>query len=240
MARLDDIIDWSMTNGSTLGYFPALYRRVTAAVRDRIDAGNFFDDAERMERLDVTFANRYLDAWEQYQSGGAPTGSWAYAFRAANDFWPIVLQHLLLGMNAHINLDLGIAAAQTVVPRELPSLQDDFNRINEILAGLVGDVQSRLARIWRPLTLLNQMLGDVDDAIVNFSMTRARDEAWKVAQRLAPIPPLQRDTAVRQLDGDVVAIARIVRRPGVLLGSLTKLIRIGEIGTTRNKIELLR
>src|SRR5262245_42369321 len=59
--RLSAIIQWSVVNDSRLGYFPALYRKVTAGVRDGIQQGAF-DDGRRMERLDVIFANRYLEA----------------------------------------------------------------------------------------------------------------------------------------------------------------------------------
>ena len=53
--QLDDIIDWSIRNDSRLGYFAALYRKVTLQVKSGITDG-FFEDAERMERLDVIFA----------------------------------------------------------------------------------------------------------------------------------------------------------------------------------------
>ena len=87
-----------------------MYRRVTAEVKRRIEAGEF-DDGPRMERFDVLFARRYLDAWAQHERGEVPTGVWALAFAAGERWRPVVLQHLLLGMNAHINLDLGIVAA---------------------------------------------------------------------------------------------------------------------------------
>lgn len=54
---------------SRLGYFAALYNRVTMAVRDGIHAGAF-DDTERMARLDVVFANRSIAAYEQFRGGG--------------------------------------------------------------------------------------------------------------------------------------------------------------------------
>ena len=66
-----------------------------------------------MERLDAIFAARYLEAVQQLWSGSVPSRSWRVAFDAATQPGPIVLQHLLLGMNAHINLDLSIAAART-------------------------------------------------------------------------------------------------------------------------------
>jgi len=45
-------------------------------------------------------------------TGQTPTESWVKAFDATEFWWLIVLQHLLMDMNAHINLDLGIAAAE--------------------------------------------------------------------------------------------------------------------------------
>jgi hypothetical protein len=50
-------------------------------------------------------------------------------------------------MNAHINFDLGIAAAEIAPGDELPSLQHDFNEINTILARLVGQVQSEIYEV---------------------------------------------------------------------------------------------
>src|SRR3974377_2297500 len=109
---LDGIIDWAWNEKSRLGYFAALYRRVTQTVKDGIASGKF-QNGTVIERLDVNFAGRYLDAFAQFRSGQEPTLSWQIAFRAASWWHPIVVQHLLAGINAHINLDLGVPA---VVP----------------------------------------------------------------------------------------------------------------------------
>src|ERR1700675_963940 len=141
--RLDDIVARSIRNRSRLGYFAALYRKVTAKVREGIAEGRF-DDGPRMERLDVAFANRYLTALSQFEQGGRPGPCWLASFKAAAAWRPIILQQLLLGMNAHLNFDLGIAAAEIAPRDELPSLEHDFNEINTILAGLVAEVQAEI------------------------------------------------------------------------------------------------
>jgi len=82
LARLDGIVEKCLRDGSRLGYFAALYRSVTRRVRDSITAGRF-EDGPRMERLDVIFANRYLDAVDRLWKGETPTRSWQLAFRAA-------------------------------------------------------------------------------------------------------------------------------------------------------------
>lgn len=133
-----------------LGYFAALYREVTIAVKQKIDDGNYFDDNARMEKFDVIFAGRYLDAFDQMQGGVKPTRLWDYAFQVSQQWWPITLQHLLPGVNAHIGLDLGIAAVETAGVNGLPSLYNDFIQINNLLADLVGQVKAELASVWPP------------------------------------------------------------------------------------------
>lgn len=65
-----------------------------------------------MERLDTLFAERYFDAVTPRDAESRPTASWHLTFQAGSQWRPLVLQHLLVGINAHINLDLGVAAAR--------------------------------------------------------------------------------------------------------------------------------
>jgi len=237
--RLDSIIENAKRDGSSMGYFAVLYRGVTVAVHDELVAGSF-DDGPRMEALDVVFANRYLDAQAAYTAGTPITRSWRLAFETTRDWWPIVLQHLLLGMNAHINVDLGIAAAQVAPGSALPALRDDFDRINGILAGLVDSVQSELASIWPLLRILDHTAARTDEAIINFAMARARDHAWGVAQRLAPLSPAAQGPVVDALDSEVVRIGNRVRKPGPWISTILKGVRLGELGSVRRKIEALQ
>ncbi|MBL7713183.1 MAG: hypothetical protein JNL13_11980, partial [Chitinophagaceae bacterium] len=105
IAELDQVIAACLRTGSRAGYFACLYRKMTLAVKQGIAKG-LFEDGQRMERFDVHFANRYLAAYRQYSSGEACTNAWCRAFEAGAQAHTVI-QHLLLGMNAHINLDLG-------------------------------------------------------------------------------------------------------------------------------------
>ena len=96
IARLERIIDDALRGRQRIGYFAALYERVTANVRHALIAGNVFDDGPRMERLDVVFANRFLEAWDRHVAGQKPTDSWAVAFDHLDDPGPLVVQHLML------------------------------------------------------------------------------------------------------------------------------------------------
>ncbi|WP_374563412.1 DUF5995 family protein [Nitrosomonas sp.] len=238
ITQLTAIVEWSKQNNSRIGYFAALYRKVTIQVKKGIQE-NYFDDGPRMERLDVIFANRYIRACYLHFTDQTPTKSWVRAFDATQHWWPIVLQHLLLGMNAHINLDLGIAAAETMPPGELQNLKGDFDKINEVLAGLVGGVQSELAQIWPVLGLLNRFLGSVQTAIINFSMEKARDAAWSFAEKLSPLPGPQRQQAIREKDEMMALFSNVISHPGFYGSLIIGIIRLGERGTTRQRIEIL-
>jgi hypothetical protein len=237
--NLDRIIDWAAANKSRLGYFPALYRKVTLQVARGIGHGQF-EDPSRMERLAVSFANRYLVAFERHQQGQSVSACWRLSFEAATAWWPIVLQHLLLGINAHINLDLAVAAAETSAGPALPALKHDFNRINSILAALVDDVKTELTAVWPLLGLLDRLSSRSDDVLINFSMKKARDCAWQAAERLAAANLADHDDLVKQLDNRVFVVGSLVRRPGFLAGATTRLIRLGERKTVSEVIEILK
>ncbi len=164
-----------------LGYFAVLYQKVTLKIKEGIE-NDFFDDGERMVKLDVLFAERYLNAYYAYQKEETVTASWEGVLVLSKNYWPIVLQHLLVGMNAHINLDLGIAAAAISRNKNIDDLEDDFKRINEILALLVNEVQDDLSRIWPSLKKILQSTRKVDDFLIDFSMELAREGAWRFAK----------------------------------------------------------
>ncbi len=63
IARLDNIIDAECAKNSCMAYFPILYRKVTVRIKEGI-LNNEFENNPRMEKLDVLFANRYIEAYE--------------------------------------------------------------------------------------------------------------------------------------------------------------------------------
>jgi len=95
LAELDQIILRARQDQSRLGFFAVLYRNVTIKVKEGIAAG-VFQDGARMEKFDVTFANRYLAALGNFQRGEPLSKCWLVSFQAAERWSPIILQHLLL------------------------------------------------------------------------------------------------------------------------------------------------
>jgi hypothetical protein len=239
ISMLDDVIHRARQENSRLGYFPALYRKVTIQVKEGIEQG-VFENNPRMEKLDVIFANRYLEAIRQHWNEEKTTQSWQLSFDASKDKNPIVLQHLLLGMNAHINLDLGISAAHTCPGDELPGLRNDFNKINEILAALVNQVKSELTQIWPLLGPLDRLAGITEDVMIDFSMEKARDQAWRTAEKIAPLTQDQQAAEIPKIDQWVGNFGKVVWQPPLrTIRFFLALIRLGERKSIPAMIDIL-
>jgi hypothetical protein len=232
---LDEIISDSVKNKNPLGYFAALYRCVTVKVKEGIES-NFFDDGPRMEKLDIIFAKRYIDAYYAWQKKEKITKSWEKTFALSTNYWPVVLQHLLIGMNAHINLDLGIAAAEVSKNGNINDLEDDFKKINKILSSLVNEVQNDLAEMWPTLKKILQKTKKADDFLVDFSMEIARDGAWKFALIIANSPGNSIGTIINSRDEKIAEMTGLITNPGVWANIIFKIIRLGEKGTVEKRI----
>lgn len=232
---LDEIIAKSIDDKSNLGLFATLYREVTVRVKEGILAGSF-QNGDRMEKLDVIFANRYIKAYYEYQAKEKTSECWEFAFKQAERFWPIVLQHLLLGMNAHINLDLGIASAEVSTVEDIEDLKHDFDQINVILSSLVGGVEKCLVKIWPTLAWILKCTGKIDTFCIDFSMETARNGAWKFATEFVAVPQNEREASIEQRDKKIAEIGRLVSNPGYLMSAVFKFIRIFERGTIADKI----
>jgi hypothetical protein len=237
--HLDQIISWSVKNENRLGYFPSLYRKVTIKVQEKI-SDNYFEDNERMEKLDVIFANRYLKAFYKYQNEEQCSSSWALCFERTKFWSPLVLQHLLLGMNAHISLDLGIAASRVSNGKDVELLKVDFLKINEILASLVDEIQDQLSGMWPLLKPIDWIAGKLDESIARFGMDIARDAAWHVALDYSQIEnTADREKYIKERDLKVEKFGSKLATPGLLLSNIIRVFKLLEIGSIEKKIKLL-
>ncbi|CAM1346196.1 DUF5995 family protein [Tenacibaculum crassostreae] len=233
---LQDIINESIENKSPLGYFAALYQKVTIKVKEGIQ-NNYFDDNQRMEKLDVIFAKRYIDAYYGYKNNTPISSSWKKAFSISNNYWYIVLQHLLVGMNAHINLDLGIAAAVVSKEQNIQNLHNDFNKINEILSSLVNEVEDDLSKVYPFLKKILKLTRKVDDFLIDFSMELARNGAWSFAVELANTSESNYEKFIEKRDKIITEKADLIISPGLIPQLIFMIIRISERGTVAQKIE---
>lgn len=193
-----------------------------------------------MERLDVVFANRYIDAYNAWISKKTTTASWQIALDAATDNTFLVLQHLLIGMNAHINLDLGIASATVMQGFAIDDIHHDFNTINNVLGAMINNMEDCLTKVNPLLRLLHLNWFKYDEMLVEFSMNTARDGAWKFAKEISGKTGSSFDDCFAARDKSIAGLGKIIAVPkGILLKTIVGLIRLFEKKEAGNVMEFL-
>ncbi|BBZ32277.1 DUF5995 family protein [Mycolicibacterium confluentis] len=210
-----------------LGYFAALYRQVTLRVRDGIELG-IFEDGPRMSRFDAKFANAYFAAYDRFQRRQRTSRSWQFAFEQARADQTIILQDLLLGINAHINLDLGVVTGSEFKPAALPGFRTDFDEINEVLASLIPLARKAVEEFSPKLAELTAVGGPDVALALNFSVDIARDEAWRAGTLVSNVPGAIRPLVIDGLDNRTKLLGRVIANPPEPIGTVVRRIRRAE------------
>ncbi|MFI5884992.1 DUF5995 family protein [Streptomyces sp. NPDC051554] len=234
--NIDEVVDGlagivreATDTGDRVGYFAALYRQVTVEIRKAIHAGQF-EDGARMDRFDTLFGNRYFAAYDAWRRDRSGPRCWRETFRLLDDADTVIVQHLILGVNAHINLDLAVAAAGTDPGKDIQALRHDFLLINDILARVVLVLEDSVGAVSPLLSLLDKVGGRTDEEILDFSVVQSRQEAWYNAVLLAGQTEAQREVTIERLDVRAAVLARLIARPGLLVRPALELIRGTESG----------
>ena len=185
--------------------FLGCYRLMTRNMLDAIEAGRFHDGVWVSHLLE-RFADYYfaaLDCFEHDEPNTPPV--WKLAFDATRDEDVMTLQHLLLGVNAHINFDLVFSlydllqsewAAAT--PEQREARHADHELVNCIIGETTDVVQEQVVEQFSPWTdWLDKLLGPMDEWLTSRLISSWREDVW--------------DTAVRYLDADDDARAELHR-----------------------------
>ncbi len=210
------------------GYFPALYARVTARVGASIEAGSFAD-GPGIDRFATGFASYYAAASRDPQSRPR---CWRASWDAARDPRLLIVQHLLLGINAHVNHDLPLAVVEIADERgDLLSIRPDFDAVNDVLAATYIDVVRDLDRVSRWVNGAARLGGG---RAFNFSLRLARAQAWQAAERMYSLPDNRRGDYASELDRLVSVLAYLITQPSPVVRPLLSLARrLEEHDTTK-------
>jgi hypothetical protein len=239
LIQMDRIVTECKNRQSRVGYFAILYRQVTRRVRDGILAGEF-EDNPRMEQLDIHFAKRFIDAYSLWTDGQSSTESWRLAFEASKSADHLVLQHLFFGINAHINLDLGIAASETMKDLPLDGIQGDFNQINALLSELVDGVKNNISVVSPIFRWLIPLAKGRDELFLNFSIQVARNGAWRYACEYHA--DSNKSFQIEERDTTISKLAQRLISPGKFLAFLIKIVGFAEwksVGRTMDQLDIV-
>ncbi|MFK7772240.1 MAG: DUF5995 family protein [Saprospiraceae bacterium] len=211
--RLDLIIQETVEANNFLGIFAYVYRRTTAQIQKSIIEKRF-EDNERMEKFDVIFANRYIEAYENFKSQKPISKSWMSAFKVKDQPFTII-QHLMMGMNAHISFDLGIAAAEIAPGEKIDALENDFMLVNQTLQEIISEMQDRISKVSRLMFLLDWVGKEKDEKAINFGIVKSRQFAWEVANGIATLEFNEnaKNVLIEKTDNTVAALNILIQRP---------------------------
>lgn len=173
-------LDTELDPADGVRQFNRMYLQVTELVEQRLHEGFFSDDAF-MQRLDVVFAQLYLDAVRADREGRAEDLPQCWEPVFASRSLPLApVQFAIAGMNAHINHDLAVAMVRTcgqlgLDPRS-PGVRADYDKVSLLLAQVHEQVRQSfldgvVLEVDRRLTPLLTLVG-------SWSVSRARDAAW--------------------------------------------------------------
>lgn len=198
--------------------FLTLYGIVSAEIRARLAQG-YFADGAWVHRYAVAFANLYREALERYdarQLSDVPK-AWRLCFDAAGAGTGLVLQDMLLGVNAHVNHDLPFALSGVSIDPGRARRYQDHAAVNAVLASVVDRATEQIATLYAPgLTSMGEAAGQLDEMLSLFSLQIARESAWESAVSLANA----RNEVERRLAGTLIGsratvMARLLRAPSL-------------------------
>jgi len=215
----NDLRTRALAAGDASGYFPALYSRVTGRIGASIAQGTF-TDGPATDRFATRFASHYVVAADDPQRRPR---CWQACWSVAGDPHLLIVQHLLLGINAHVNYDLPHAVVEAADERgDLLSIRHDFDAVNDVLAATYVDVVQDLDRVSRWVNSAARLGGG---RAFNFSLRLARARAWQAATAMYPLSADARRGYSAELDRLVSVLAFLITRPSPILRPLLGLAR---------------
>lgn len=155
--------------------------------------GGRFGDARWVHALLHRFAAYYFDALDTFDhalSSAPPV--WQLAFEGTNAGERTPIQHLLLGVNAHINYDLVLTLEEILAPEwsdldpeHRATRYADHCRVNRVIAESIDAVQDTvLEPRMSVLRVVDTALGPLDEMLVARLITSWREDVWRHAQAL--------------------------------------------------------
>jgi len=185
VARMDAIAA-PLDPSDGVARFNELYLAVTHAVFEETRNAHY-SDPEFISRLDIVFADLYFAAVDSAAAGKAIPKAWAPLFEKRHTKGIAPIQFAIAGMNAHINHDLAVALVQVCAERKVgiddgSAIHRDYLVVNSTLERVEGEIKARFAT--GVLGEIDKVAGPLDDVLANWSVARARDNAWLTARTM--------------------------------------------------------
>lgn len=211
--NLEMFENYCIQNDDLRGVFATAYLHISRSINKNLLEEKFRNNSWVRKYL-VRFGDLYRIALVDYENGNVSRvpKSWKISFQTAKNREGLIIQHLLLGINAHINHDLAIALFDVKIDPDRNDKYVDHVLINQILEKATDGLKQEVANKYAPiLRRLDQSVGSIDEKITNFSIPKAREHAWTFAGALTSSKNNSEERLLRTaLDDQAAVLARLI------------------------------
>jgi hypothetical protein len=233
LRALDTVTLRLTAEGDARAAFPDVYGIITRRVAESVEIcdrtggdGAFFLEPQWISRLAGRFCERYLETLAWSLGGGAQdAGAWDTTYGALHHAGTFPLQHVLLGLSAHINFDLAIGIYRTIVEHgrtdaaTLRRYKHDHDAVNDLLRASIPEAFDHLIsrhHCEASALIFRRTYAFAEWATMHIlSSWRAR--VWDDAMAMLAAPtPAARKRIVERMERISRRYARIIALPGAL------------------------
>lgn len=205
--------NYFLNHNDLRGVFVTAYLHITQSIGAAIEEETFQNNSWSQQYL-ICFANLYRIALLNYEKKNTDQvpKSWVIAYDLATDKKGYIIQHLILGINAHINHDLALALHEVSIDPSREEKYQDHTDINLILGKATEGLKRSVAEKYAPiLKRLDRVFGTIDDEITAFSIPKAREHSWSMSIALTSAQTdVERAVIQNTLDEQSAVLARLI------------------------------
>lgn len=245
LLALERVSEKLTEDGDPRAAFPDIYAIITRRVGESValGAGEFFLAPRWISRLAGRFCERYLETLRWSLTGHRQdTNAWGLAYQACDAQGMLPIQHVLLGLSAHINFDLALGIYRTIVElgaehdaETLRLFKHDHDAVNHLLRAAIPEAFDHLIAHHRcpGASLLFHHAYALSEWTAIHILSSWRDRVWYDAMALLRADPAGREELVRRMELRSRRYAHLLAVPGVAMLPLSASSRAGRPSTRR-------
>lgn len=155
LTALETVAERLRQDGDARAAFPDIYSIITRKVAEQVNRKDgIFKEPQWISRLAGRFCERYLETlrWSLEQRP-QDCDAWSAAYACSPLARSIPLQHVLLGLSAHINFDLAFGIHETIhefgheaSPEMIARYKHDHDQVNALLLASIPEAFEHLSQ----------------------------------------------------------------------------------------------
>jgi hypothetical protein len=203
--KMEDMAQQWETQQDPRAIFLRCYSMMSANMLQALEDQRF-QNSDWVSVLLHRFADYYFDALACFDCGEAVPAVWQHVHQLSTRKKLHVLQHLLLGVNAHINYDLVLTLNDVLEQdwkelseKERQSRYQDHVMVNTIIAETIDAVQDEVVEQYSPrMDLIDRIMGRLDERLLVGLISRWRESVWENAVRMLESQDTHQKELMRQ------------------------------------------